>query len=101
MIFSQTKTKNFLYFLFLLFFLNACQKVDPTTGEKILIEPDPNKKAREFADRGGGIFGDINKIGKLSWWATKQGVIAFVAAQPAVVQTTDGLLVVLLYPIAL
>jgi len=29
-------------------------------GEKILIEPDPQKRAREFADKGGGIFGDIN-----------------------------------------
>ena len=44
MIFFQKKTKNTLHFLILLFFLNACQKVDPNTGEKILIEPDPNKK---------------------------------------------------------
>ena len=64
MIFFQTKTKNTLYFLIVLFFLNACQKVDPSTGEKILIEPDPYKRAREFADKGGGIFGDINRIGK-------------------------------------
>jgi hypothetical protein len=28
------------------------------------MEPNPDKKAREFADKGGGIFGDINKIGK-------------------------------------
>ena len=41
-----------------------CQKTDPTTGEKVLIETDPYKKAREFADKGGGIFGDINKINK-------------------------------------
>ena len=41
-----------------------CAKTDPTTGEKVLIEPNPEKKAREFSDKGGGIFGDINKIGK-------------------------------------
>ena len=60
MSYFQTKTINSLHFLVLLFFLISCQKVDPNTGEKILIEPDPNKKAREFADKGGGIFGDIN-----------------------------------------
>jgi hypothetical protein len=26
----------------------------------VLIETDTNKKAREFADKGGGLFGDIN-----------------------------------------
>ena len=46
------------------FFLFACAKKDPVTGEVIIIEPNPDKKAREFADKGGGIFGDINKIGK-------------------------------------
>jgi hypothetical protein len=47
-----------------LFFLFACAKKDPTTGEVIRMEPNPDKKSREFADKGGGIFGDINKIGK-------------------------------------
>jgi hypothetical protein len=47
-----------------LFFLFACAKKDSATGEVIRIEPDPDKKAREFADKGGGIFGDINKVGK-------------------------------------
>ena len=46
--------------------LLGCSKTDPTTGEKVLIEVDPDKKAREFRDKGGGIFGDINKIGKSS-----------------------------------
>jgi hypothetical protein len=44
--------------LFALF--NCSSKVDPATGEKILIEPNPQIKAKEFADKGGGIFGDIN-----------------------------------------
>jgi len=41
----------------------SCAKTDPVTGEKIIIEPDPAKKAREFADKGGGIFGNVNKSG--------------------------------------
>ena len=54
------KIKIFLSLLFCIFILN-CSKTDPATGEKILIEPDTQKKAREFADKGGGIFGDIGK----------------------------------------
>jgi hypothetical protein len=53
------KIKIFLSLLFCIFILN-CSKTDPVSGEKILIEPDTQKKAREFADKGGGIFGDIN-----------------------------------------
>ena len=44
----------------LLIYLSNCSKTVPTTGEVIRIEPNPDKKAREFADKGGGIFGDIN-----------------------------------------
>ena len=47
-----------LIFIFLL--LLNCSKTDPITGEKILIEPNPQKKAAETASKGGGIFGDIN-----------------------------------------
>ena len=54
---------NFILVLFLIFLTN-CTKIDSVTGEKILIEPNPDKKARDFADKGGGIFGDINKVGK-------------------------------------
>jgi len=43
--------------------LTACAKNDPATGEKIIIEPDASKKAREFAEKGGGLFGNINKAG--------------------------------------
>jgi hypothetical protein len=50
--------------IFLLILITNCSKTDSVTGEKILIEPDPQKRAREIADKGGGIFGDINKIGK-------------------------------------
>jgi hypothetical protein len=40
--------------------LMSCAKTDPTTGEVIRVEPNPDKRAREFADKGGGIFGAIN-----------------------------------------
>jgi len=44
-----------------LFFLFSCKSAtDPVSGERVNQEFDPNKKAREYADKGGGIFGDIN-----------------------------------------
>ena len=43
-----------------------CAKVDPVTGEKVIIEPDTRKKAREFADKEGGIFGDLGISGNKS-----------------------------------
>jgi hypothetical protein len=46
-----------------LIFMQNCSSVDPVTGEKVLIEPNPDKRAREFADKGGGIFGNLGKIG--------------------------------------
>ena len=39
----------------------SCAKTDPVTGEKVLVEVSPEKRARDFADKGGGIFGDIGK----------------------------------------
>ncbi len=44
-------------------FLTNCAKVDPVTGEKILIETDPKEKAKKFVEQGGGIFGNITKGG--------------------------------------
>jgi hypothetical protein len=46
--------------------LYQCAKTDPITGEKVIIDPNLDRKASEFRDKGGGIFGDINKIGKSS-----------------------------------
>jgi hypothetical protein len=45
---------------FLIFLSNCAGKVDPATGEKVRIEPNPQTKAKEFAEKGQGIFGDIN-----------------------------------------
>jgi hypothetical protein len=59
-------TKNYLFFLLLLLLLvNNCAKVDPVTGEKILIEPNVKTKSENAAKDGKGIFGDIS-IGKKS-----------------------------------
>ena len=46
--------------------LYQCAKTDPITGEKVIIDPNLDRKASEFRDKGGGIFGDINRIGKSS-----------------------------------
>ena len=56
------KRPNFLILILIIFnvFILSCSKTDPATGETVRIEPNPDKKAREFADKGGGIFGDIN-----------------------------------------
>ena len=34
---------------------------DPITGEKKVVEVNPQAKARDFAKKGGGIFGDFSK----------------------------------------
>jgi hypothetical protein len=49
------------YLFVFLIILSNCTKVDPTTGEKVLIETDAKKKAEVEARKGGGIFGDIGK----------------------------------------
>jgi hypothetical protein len=56
------KKWNFLLILTFIFAQN-CSSVDPATGEKVLIEPNPDKRAREYADKGGGIFGNLGKVG--------------------------------------
>jgi hypothetical protein len=58
--------KNIILGIILLLTIIGCAKYDPVTGEKILIEPNPQKKAEEFRDKQGGIFGDINNTKKNS-----------------------------------
>jgi hypothetical protein len=54
--------KNYLHSLFILLILGCSSApVDPVKGERVLIEPNPNKRAKEFAEKGGGLFGDIGK----------------------------------------
>ena len=55
-----------LNFLAIFLLVINCAKTDPITGEKVLIETNPQVKARQAADQGAGIFGDIFKGGKSS-----------------------------------
>ena len=59
--FSKNAYKTLIFLTFSIIFLNNCAKTDPITGEKVLQETDPAKKAREFAAKQGGLFGDIGK----------------------------------------
>ena len=56
--------KYMILLSFFTFFIFGCAKIDPVTGEKVLIEPNVDKRAAEYRDKGGGIFGDLNRIGK-------------------------------------
>ena len=42
----------------ILTFVVSCSSANNDDGK--VLEPSPDKRAREFADKGGGIFGDIN-----------------------------------------
>jgi hypothetical protein len=53
------KKINYISIFFIFFFITQCAKVDPVTGEKIIIEPNTTEKAREAAKKSGGLFGDI------------------------------------------
>jgi hypothetical protein len=51
-----------LIIIILISLLNSqCSSTDPVTGEKVIINPDPKKKAEEFIKKDGGLFGDITK----------------------------------------
>ena len=59
--FYRNLLKRQFFCISLIFFLYNCAKVDPITGEKVLIETDTRKKSREFVDKQGGLFGEIGK----------------------------------------
>jgi hypothetical protein len=46
---------------FFLIFTYNCSKIDPVTGEKVIIDPNPVKRAEAARDQGGGIFGAITQ----------------------------------------
>jgi hypothetical protein len=52
-----------IFFFTASLFLSNCSKVDPVTGEKILIETNPQERAKKAVEQGGGIFGNITKGG--------------------------------------
>ena len=57
---------KYIYLILSILLLSSCSSKDPITDEKVLIDPNPEKRAAEYRDKGGGILGDINKIGKSS-----------------------------------
>ena len=58
--------KTLIFISFLLLIISCSSKTDPVTGEKIIIEPNAEKRAIIERDKGGGIFGDINNRKKES-----------------------------------
>ena len=58
------KKSPFFLILSIIFFLNSCSKNEPILGEDKYIEPNLKKRLENERDKGGGIFGDINKTEK-------------------------------------
>ena len=52
------KKINYIVIFCIFIFILQCAKVDPITGEKVIIEPNTTEKAREAAKKGGGLFGE-------------------------------------------
>jgi hypothetical protein len=58
---TYQKKKGYLLLILLVFFFYGCSSTNSEKKDKVLIEPNVNVKTREFADKGGGLFGDLNK----------------------------------------
>ena len=55
---------KFIFFLTIIsILLTNCAKKDEVTGETIVIEPNIREKAARNAEKGGGIFGNLNTKG--------------------------------------
>lgn len=54
---------NLILNILLISLLFNCSKTDPSTGEKVLIEVDPKKRAEKAVEQGGGIFGNVLRGG--------------------------------------
>ena len=53
---------KYSFILLISVFLTKCaSNQDPVTGEKQRVEPNVNQRAKDFADKGGGIMGIIGK----------------------------------------
>ena len=55
------RTFRIFFLCTIVFALNQCAKVDPITGEKVLVETNTRTKAEQFRDKEGGIFGAIGQ----------------------------------------
>ena len=100
---KNQKIKKYSLLLIFLVTLN-CSKSDPITGEKVLMEPDPVKRAKDAAEKGGGIFGDFNRksgsttfefaSSNVLWRATLKSLdflpLRYGAEQCIVLQRADG-----------
>ena len=53
--------KIILLFLIFIIIAKCAGSKDPVTGEKQVIEPNLEKRAKEYAEKGGGIMGILNK----------------------------------------
>jgi len=55
--------KKYRVFLIIIFFIvsNCSSNRDSGLEEKVIINPDPKQRAREYADKSGGLFGEIGK----------------------------------------
>lgn len=45
---------------------NCSSNKDSGSEEKVIINPDPKQRAREYADKSGGLFGEIGKKGSVN-----------------------------------
>ena len=54
-------SKKTLILAFFLIFIYNCSKIDPVTGEKVIIDPNPVRRAEAERDKSGGIFGAITQ----------------------------------------
>lgn len=59
----KDKLTNLTLNILLISLLFNCAKVDPSTGEKVLMEVDPSKRAQQSVEQGGGIFGNVLRGG--------------------------------------
>lgn len=51
--------KLLIFITFFLFIISCASKIDPITNEKVIIEPNAEKRAAAERDRKGGILSDI------------------------------------------
>jgi len=59
----KSKLTNLTLNILIISLLFNCSKTDPVTGEKILMEVDPKKRAQKAVEEGGGIFGNVLRGG--------------------------------------
>jgi hypothetical protein len=64
--FFNQMVKFRLFFLVLICLTNCSSNTESSKNDNEVINPDPKARARAYADKGGGLFGDINKKGSVN-----------------------------------